>query len=127
MEETIRCCSTQVFRLGNFLCILSGTTLKSLFVGMSASEIVMRKLGLKNRYDSAKIGVAGAPDIILTPVRPVLAIFPHAECQAKEQLVQILESLRYDTAGDPVHNLPIPRRLYPLSHWDQCHPSFSVS
>ena len=51
--------------------------------------------------------MAGAPDIILTPVRPVLAIFPHAECQAKEQLVQILESLRYDTAGDRVHNLPI--------------------
>lgn len=94
---------------------------------MSASEIVMRKLGLKNWYDSAKIRMAGISDIIPTLVRPVLAIFPHAECQAKEQLVQILESLRYDAAGDRVHNLQIPRRLYPLSHWDQCHLSFSVS
>ena len=39
--------------------ILSGTILQLLFAGILTSEIVMWKLALKNRYDSAKIGMVG--------------------------------------------------------------------
>ena len=39
--------------------ILSVTIKKSLFAGILMSEIVMRKLALKTRYDSAKIGMVG--------------------------------------------------------------------
>ena len=37
--------------------ILSGNILKSLFAVILTFEIVMRNLALKNRYDSAEIGM----------------------------------------------------------------------
>ena len=43
----------------------------------------------------------------MTPVQPDLALLPNAVCQAKEHLVPILESHRYDLAGFQTHSLPI--------------------
>ena len=55
--------------------------------------------------------------IILTPVRPVLALLPNAERRAKEQLVPFLESLWYDPARDRTHDLPVSKlTLYLLSY-----------
>ena len=58
--------------------------------------------------------------IVLTLVQPVQALLPNAECQLKEQLVLVIENLRYDQAGDRTRNLPLWRQTFlQPSHSDQ--------